>query len=381
MNKEMKPKKKGFSIKFLNILILFIDFVLKWYNLTILTKIKKILLSYRADVIFVIEDGNWAIAWVGKYITESLKKLKLINTELSTHYFATNKIIHFGSINCLINPYGLIELKESNKNIVTWFHILPEDKRLKIVPFLNKKVDFLHTPSNFTKRKLIESGFDDKKIVVIPLGVDLSQFKKYNEKYKTLLRKKYNLPTDKIIIGSFQKDGVGWGEGLEPKLIKGPDVFCEVVKEIQEKFDIHIFLTGPARGYIKKKLEEYHVPYTHIFLENYLDIVECYNSLDLYLVTSRAEGGPNALLEGMATGVPIVTTNVGMAADLVKQGINGFITDIEDIDQLYQFSYEVLKNKELKKELIRNGIKTVQKYNWEYVAKQYYQKIYSKLLD
>ena len=377
----MKPKKKGFSITFLNILILFIDFVLKWYNLTILTKIKKILLSYRADVIFVIEDGNWAIAWVGKYITESLKKLKLINTELSTHYFATNKIIHFGSINCLINPYGLIELKESNKNIVTWFHILPEDKRLKIVPFLNKKVDFLHTPSNFTKRKLIESGFDDKKIVVIPLGVDLSQFKKYNEKCKTLLRKKYNLPTDKIIIGSFQKDGVGWGEGLEPKLIKGPDVFCEVVKEIQEKFDIHIFLTGPARGYIKKKLEEYHVPYTHIFLENYLDIVECYNSLDLYLVTSRAEGGPNALLEGMATGVPIVTTNVGMAADLVKQGINGFITDIEDIDQLYQFSYEVLKNKELKKELIRNGIKTVQKYNWEYVAKQYYQKIYSKLLD
>ena len=377
----MNPKKKGFSITFLNILILFIDFVLKWYNLTILNKIKKILLSFRADVIFVIEEGNWAIAWVGKYITESLKKLKLINTELSSHYFATNKIIHFGSINCLINPYGLIELKESNKNIVTWFHILPEDKRLKIVPFINKKVDFLHTPSNFTKRKLIESGFDDKKIVVIPLGVDLSQFKKYNEKCKTLLRKKYNLPTDKIIIGSFQKDGVGWGEGLEPKLIKGPDVFCEVVKEIQEKFDIHIFLTGPARGYIKKKLEEYHVPYTHIFLENYLDIVECYNSLDLYLVTSRAEGGPNALLEGMATGVPIVTTNVGMAADLVKQGINGFIADIEDIDQLYQFSYEVLKNKELKKELIRNGIKTVQKYNWEYVAKQYYQKIYSKLLD
>lgn len=79
----MNPQKKGFSITFLNILILFIDFVLKWYNLTILNKIKKILLSFRADVIFVIEEGNWAIAWVGKYITESLKKLKLINTELS----------------------------------------------------------------------------------------------------------------------------------------------------------------------------------------------------------------------------------------------------------------------------------------------------------
>ena len=373
-------KKKGFSITFLNILILFIDFVFKWYNPTILNKLKKILLSFRADVIFVIEEGSWSIAWDGKYITESLKKLKLINTELSTPYFARNKIIHFGSINCLINPYGLIELKESNKYIVTWFHILSEDRRLKIVPFLNKKIDFFHTSSNFTKKKLIESGFDNKKIVVIPLGVDLSHFKKYNENQKTRLKKKYNLPTNKIIIGSFQKDGVGWGEGLEPKLVKGPDIFCEVVKKIYQDFDIYIFLTGPARGYVKKKLEEYHIPYTHIFLENYLDIVECYNTLDLYLVTSRVEGGPKALLEGMATGVPIVTTNVGMAPDLIKQGVNGFITEIEDIDQLYQYSNDILKDKELREILIKNGIKTIQEYTWEKVAKQYYQKIYKKLL-
>ena len=41
---------------------------------------------------------------------------------------------------------------------------------------------------------------------------------------KNKLYIKYKIPKDKIIIGSFQKDGVGWEEGNEPKLIKGPDI-------------------------------------------------------------------------------------------------------------------------------------------------------------
>ena len=82
----------------------------------------------------------------------------------------------------------------------------------------------------------------------------------------------------------------------------------------------------------------------------------------------------------MAAGVPFITTKVGMAPELIEKGINGFITDVENVDQFYQFSYAILKDKELSKEIIKNGIKTIQKYTWEKVANQYYQKIYKKLL-
>ncbi len=71
----------------------------------------------------------------------------------------------------------------------------------------------------------------------------------------------------------------------------------------------------------------------------------------------------------MTTNIPIDISNVGNTPDLIKQGVNGLITDIEDIDQLYQYSYDVLKDKELREIIIKNGIKTVQEYTWEKVAK------------
>ncbi len=350
-------------------------------NVTLVNEIKKLLLGLNAELIFTIEGKSWAIDIVAKYLTKNLNAQGLINAEISSPRYFKKKIIHFGSINCLLNNKMFIKVKKPNKTVLTWFHVTPTDMRLKFVPKLNKIIDLVHTSSPITKKKLREAGFDNNKIVVIPLGVDLYHFKKYDEIKKRYLKKKFNIPENKIIIGSFQKDGVGWGEGLEPKLIKGPDIFCGVVKKLNELYDIHVFLTGPSRGYVKKQLDEYEIPYTHIFLNNYLDIVECYNILDLYLVTSRAEGGPQAILEGMATGVPLITTNVGMVPLVVKQGINGFVSDINDVNQLYQDSTEIIKNKELREKIIVNGLKTVKNYSWEIIVKQYYEKIYKKLLN
>jgi len=349
-------------------------------NSTLLNEIKKLLLGLNAELIFATEGKSWAIEGVVKYLIKNLNRLGLINAEISNPRLFKEKIIHFGSFNCLLNNKGLIKVKNPNKMVLTWYHITPNDIRLKFVPILNKIIDIVHTSSPITEKKLRELGFDKNKIVVIPLGVDLYHFKKLNEKKKKSLKKKFNIPDNKIIIGSFQKDGVGWGAGLEPKLIKGPDIFCEVAKNLSEVYDIHIFLTGPARGYVKKQLEASNIPYTHKFLDNYLDIVDCYNILDLYLVTSRAEGGPQAILEGMATGVPLVTTNVGMVPLVVQHGFNAFVTDINDVNQLYQYSTELIKNKELREKIIANGLKTVQNYSWEVIAKEYYKKIYKRIL-
>jgi len=63
-------------------------------------------------------------------------------------------------------------------------------------------------------------------------------------------------------------------------------------------------------------------------------MAEAYHALDVYIVASRDEGGPKAVLEAMATGVPLVTTRVGQAADLVDSGSNGYLVDIEDAEGL-----------------------------------------------
>lgn len=377
----MVTGKKSLRCNLIEKIIKIIDNISLKFETKWLILLKKILLAFKAKIIFHVEEAEWAIKWVGKYVTESLKKQKLIDAELTHNFLFKNKILHYGSINCLHGKKNMIRLYNSNKHVLTWFHLVPNDPRLKFIPYINENIDIIHTSNPYAKEKLIKAGIDEHKIVVIPLGVDLSFFKPFGNVKRQILIKKFDLPENKIIIGSFQKDGVGWGEGLEPKLIKGPDIFCEVVKNLYKEFKIHIFLTGPARGYVKKQLEENDIPYTHIFVKNHIEMVNCYNVLDLYLVTSRAEGGPLALLEGMATGVPLVTTNVGMAPILIQHGLNGFIADIDDINQLFQHSTEIIKNKELREKIIVNGLKTVKNYGWKLIANEYYEKIYKRLLN
>ena|SRR5436305_7351999 len=59
-----------------------------------------------------------------------------------------------------------------------------------------------------------------------------------------------------------------------------------------------------------------------------------YRAVDAYLVASRQEGGPKAVLESMASGVPLVTTRVGQAMDLVEHGRNAFMVEPGDVDGL-----------------------------------------------
>ncbi|MFX1256311.1 MAG: glycosyltransferase family 4 protein [Promethearchaeota archaeon] len=360
-------------------LIKLIDFFNTLIKQKIFIFLKKILLNLHSDIIYLTESGNWAIYWVGKYINDNIKKY--IDMNVSRKFLLPkNKILHFGSLNCLIPSKILIRLSKSNKIILTWFHVVDRDERLKFVPLLNDRIDILHTANNLMYQKLIKLGFNRKKIVKIPLGVDLSLFMQYNIKKRRKLKEKFGLPKDKIIIGSFQKDGVGWGEGLQPKLEKGPDIFCKLMKNLSKEKDIHIFLTGPSRGYVKRKLKKYQISYSHLYLKNYYDIVDCYNTLDLYIITSREEGGPLALLESMATGVPVVSTKVGMVPEVIESGKNGLITEIDDIDQLLVETLRLINNEELRQSIIANGLEIVKKYDWEKIAKQYYLKIYKKFL-
>ncbi|MHA1394309.1 MAG: glycosyltransferase family 4 protein [Promethearchaeota archaeon] len=337
-------------------------------------------LSLIAKVIYIVENINWSVNWDGKYITSNLKKFNLINAEISSISLFKNKILHFGAVHLFLKQKNISYLKKYNKIVVTWFHINPNDYRTKYIPLLNKVIDILHTSNIITMKKLIELGFNKEKIIVIPLGVDLKKFYRYSNKKKRNIKKKYKIPLNKIIIGSFQKDGVGWGNGLKPKLVKGPDIFYKVIKKLNNDFKIHVLLTGPARGYIKKKLKESKIPYTHLFLKNYLEIVDFYNILDLYIITSRAEGGPKALLECLATGVPLISTKVGMAPEIIKHGYNGYLTNCEDIENLYRYSKRLLMDKKLRNKFILNGLKVIQNYSWEKIAYKYYKHIYKKLL-
>jgi glycosyltransferase involved in cell wall biosynthesis len=182
---------------------------------------------------------------------------------------------------------------------------------------------------------VLDAGLHHERVFLIPIGIDIQTFPMRTRVDYERARERLGLPRSAVVVGSFQKDGVGWGEGLEPKLVKGPDVFLATIERLRAHMpELHVLLTGPARGYVKQGLRQLGVPYRHTFFEDKRRVVEAYQALDLYLVTSREEGGPKAVLESMATGVPLVSTRVGQASDLVQHGRNGWLADSEDVDAL-----------------------------------------------
>lgn len=338
-----------------------------------------ILFSKKYALVYIIESCNWSIGWDGKYITENLNRQKLITCRTSTtHIGLRNKIIHFGSVNKLISKKGVKRVHPSNKIILTWFHIALDDQRVKFIPKLNDKILFLHTSCQLTKEKLLKHGAREDSIKVIPLGVDLSIFKPYSNNRIIAIKKKLGLPENNIIIGSFQKDGGGWKEGLEPKLEKGPDIFCDVVEKLSNKYQIHILLTGPARGYVKKRLEISNISYSHTFLKNYLDIVTHYNVLDLYIITSREEGGPKALLESMACGIPVITTRVGMAPDILKNSLASILLTNTDVNSIVDSASNIINNN-LRKEICKEEEEIIRNFDWTTIASYYFHNLYNNL--
>lgn len=343
--------------------------------------------NYQCDlkrVVYLVEGAEWAIKWVGNYVSKGVNSRGLkCETDISP-YFYSGTLLHLGSLNCFkvkhLTWYAL-----QKKRIITIFHgdygiNKAMDHGLDTL-LKNKNIFSRFVVSNsIMERRLTSWGIDSQNIVKIPLGVDLERFWPSQSNVRSRLRKDMGIPEGCICVGSFQKDGVGWGDGIEPKWIKGPDIFVEAMKEIAKKHKVHCLLTGPARGYVKKALEKHGIPYTHRFVRHYFDLVKFYNCLDMYLVTSREEGGPKSILEAMAVGIPVVSTPVGMAVDIIRDGENGFITKTIGVKEVAEKALYVADNAGKTAEVVKNAFETVRAYDWYAISSSYYD-MYKELLD
>jgi len=343
------------------------------------------LIKNKKKIYYIVEPIEWSTNWDGRYITKNISKLfdqpaRVIRTSRLIISKIRGQILHFGSRNTFL-PSNYNYVNKENDIILTWFHGTDKDlDYIKLLPEISKDLAVLHTSCTITKKNLIKWGASEEKIKIIPIGVDIDLFKKADIYSKEKIRKKLGIPDSAICIGSFQKDGEGWREGNSPKLVKGPDIFCEVVERLKEKYPIFILLTGPARGYVKKRLSFSGVPFRHLYLKNYLNIAKLYKALDLYLISSRAEGGPKALLESFASGVPLISTDVGMVHDIAKNGYNAMVSKIDDIENLVYNCQKIIDSDSLREKIVIGGFETVKNFDWKIIAKRYYKEIYSKFL-
>ena len=224
---------------------------------------------------------------------------------------------------------------------------------------------------------VLSAGVDPARVFRIPIGIDLEHFPIVNPESRRNSRRVLDLSDDAFVIGSFQKDGVGWGDGAEPKLIKGPDVLIAALESVRASApELVVLLTGPARGYVRSELARLGIPHRHMLARSRGELSSAYHALDVYVVPSRQEGGPKGVLEAMASGVPLVTTRVGQAPDIVESRGNGLLVDAEDPEGIADGVLLVRADRAFAAALTAAGRRTAEDYPYERL-----DAAWAKLLD
>ena len=236
------------------------------------------------------------------------------------------------------NPNSIYNIYD--KKIISTIHHIDFDKFNKIEQekFYKKDkfVTYYHAVSEKTKIDL--ESITNKKIITLPFWVNNKIF--FPIKDKSFLKKKYSIPNNSYVVGSFQRDSEGHDVTL-PKLSKGPDRLIEIFIDLnKKKKNLIVILTGRRRDYLLSKLEENKIKYLYFNMTSFTELNEIYNILDLYVVASRVEGGPQAIVECASAKVPIISTNVGLASQILNKSsifeFPNYETAVPDIRYSYK---------------------------------------------
>lgn len=153
---------------------------------------------------------------------------------------------------------------------------------------------------------------------------------KWPELDRNICKKSLGISQNKFVIGSFQRDSEG--NTSYPKLEKGPDLLVDLIESFQFRWmkhaEIVVLLNNFRREYVKSRLSAVGIDRITInvplscfkngsLTEAHKQLSVMYSACDLYVVTSRYEGGPMALLECAAKHVPVISTDVGMASEIL----------------------------------------------------------------
>lgn len=179
---------------------------------------------------------------------------------------------------------------------------------------LDKYIDYYHTISDKSQSQLLK--LTSKQIYNFPFWVNSKLW--FEIKDKKELRNKFDIPKSQYLVGSFQRDTEG-KDGVSPKLSKGPDQFFEIVNELNKSKEIIVILAGYRRTYLINLLDKHQINYIYYEKTSIEMLNELYNILDLYLVTSRVEGGPQAIFECGLSKTPILSTDVGVAKQILSE--------------------------------------------------------------
>jgi glycosyltransferase involved in cell wall biosynthesis len=194
------------------------------------------------------------------------------------------------------------------------------------------------------------------KVYLIPNGVDTQAFGRSPEETRAALRRDlFGVESDEVVcIGMV---GRLWRQ-------KNPACLLDAARRVLAQTDrpVKFFFIGDGelRGELEQGMAEHGLQERVTILGWRDDVPRLLSALDLFVLPSRWEGMPLAILEAMASSVPVVASDISGNRDLVSHGEDGFLFDSENDEQLAERLLELVEDPARREAMARNAREKVE---------------------
>lgn len=259
------------------------------------------------------------------------------------------RLIHAHKIGS--NFWGSVVGRWSGTPVISHFHAhhakggsLPSLMAARIVGQVSRRVISI---SEYEKRRLIdEEGIPPGKIVTIYNGIDLGR---YHPGPNPQLRRELGIGDDVPVVGIVA--------AFRPQ--KNHELFLRAARHVLERHGEVVFLLvgdGVKRAESEAFAEELGITSNCRFLGLRRDVPDVIGAMDVGVLSSHWEGLPLAMLEYMASGKAVVSTDVSGMGEVVEQGVNGLLTPPDNSEALADAISVILADRRKAERMGRRGV-------------------------
>lgn len=249
---------------------------------------------------------------------------------------------------CIYNPHGWSFNMQSKK----WAIFIALEK------VMAHFCDVIICISDAEKRSALDKKIcNEKKLHVIFNGIE-------TDRVPVKTRKELGIPEDAFVVGMV-------GRICKQK---APDTFIKMAKIIKDAYFVIVGDVLEGKNEERKEIENLAAKYgIKLFItgwvENAIDYIE---EFDVACLFSRWEGFGLVLPEYMLCRKPIVASRVDAIQDIIQDGKNGLLVDVDDYQSAAKAVMKIKKDRKLRETLVRNGVKDVyEKYDARRVSEEH----------
>ncbi len=206
-----------------------------------------------------------------------------------------------------------------------------------------EEADYISIPSLFVKRTFLGEGIKEKKLIHIPYGVDLFEFRQ--------------IPKEDNIFRVIYAGGMSLQKGVHYLL----QAFSELNLSNSE-----LLLIGSANDEIKPFFKKYEDKFKWIGHIPQRDLYKYYSQGSVFILNSIQDGFGMVMIQAMACGLPVIcTTNTG-GEDIVRDGKDGFIIPIRNVEVLKEKLLYLHKNPEICRQMGQSAKERISEgFTWD----------------